>query len=182
MLLYFIFGFFMLFAYGDLLLKSPIITETVTDLEEEKHIHDKHRYVDYVLLIIKVLFSLNLIFSYPLVIFPANIIIEENLYKGWPKSMRRKWFKNLNRTLMVVFTVVVSILMAKQLDKFLALLGALGCTPITFTLPTLFHLYLCKPTGWERTLDIFVIAVSLVIFVFCSGYAVFVWVTAKTVG
>lgn len=31
--LYFIFGFFMLFAYGDLLLESPIITETVGDLE-----------------------------------------------------------------------------------------------------------------------------------------------------
>ena len=130
------------------------------------------------MLVIKVAFSLNLVFSYPLVIFPANIIIEDNLYKGWPKSQRRKWFKNLNRALMVIFTVVVSILMADQLDKFLALLGALGCTPITFTLPTLFHLYLCKPTGFARQLDIFVIALSLVILVFCSGYAVYVWVEA----
>lgn len=97
------------------------------------------------LLVIKVLFSLNLIFSYPLVIFPAHIVIEDNVYAGWPKSPRRKWFKNLNRTLLVLVTVVVSVLMADQLDKFLAVLGALGCTPITFTLPTLFHYYLCKP-------------------------------------
>jgi len=174
--LYIVFGFFMLFAYGAALKHSPIITETITQLEQDDY---GKGYVDYVLLVIKVLFSLNLIFSYPLVIYPAHIVIEENLYAGWPKSRRRQMFKNLNRTLLVLFTVIVSVLMADQLDKFLAVLGALGCTPITFTLPTLFHLYLCKPTGKEKILDLFVIGVSCVILVFCTGYSIYVWAADK---
>jgi proton-coupled amino acid transporter len=146
--IYIAFGFLMLFAYGEALNGSPIITETITQIEAASH--PGQHYVDYVILIMKVLFTLNLIFSFPLVLYPAHIIVEENLYKGWPKSPKRKWCKNLNRSILVICIVIVSILMASQLDKFLALLGALGCTPITFTLPTLFHLYICKPTGRER--------------------------------
>lgn len=108
--IYIVFGFTMLFAYGSALENSPIITETITQIEMIDHKGEV--YVDYVMLVIKILFSLNLIFSYPLVIFPANIILEENLFKGWPKSPKRKWFKNLTRSLMVVMTVIVSIMMA----------------------------------------------------------------------
>jgi len=38
---------------------------------------------------IKILFSLNLFFSYPLVLYPAHIVIENILYKGWSKSKFR---------------------------------------------------------------------------------------------
>lgn len=174
--IYLIFGYLMLFAYGKLLGDSPLITETVTNAEAADHKGQK--FIDYVILVIKVFFSFNLIFSYPLVIFPANAVIEENLYRDWPKSERRKWFKNLNRFIMVLVTIVFSISIAKQLDKFLAVLGALGCTPITFTLPTLFHIYLCKPTGRELMLDWFVVGVSMVILVFCTFYSIYVWSVA----
>ena len=131
------------------------------------------------MLVLKVMFSMNLIFSYPLVIYPAHIVLEENLYAGWPKTRRRQIFKNLNRTLLVLFTIIVSVLMASELDKFLAILGALGCTPITFTLPTLFHLYICKPTGKERMLDWFVVGFSMVILVFCTSYSIYNWAAEK---
>lgn len=58
---------------------------------------------------IEVLFCLNLILSYPLVIFPANMVIESYLYKGWPKTKKRQWAKNVNRALMVVFTIIVAL-------------------------------------------------------------------------
>ena len=64
------------------------------------------------MLVLKVMFSMNLIFSYPLVIYPAHIVLEENLYAGWPKTRRRQIFKNLNRSLLVLFTIIVSVLMA----------------------------------------------------------------------
>lgn len=38
---------------------------------------------------VKILFSFNLVFSYPLVIYPANIVIENILYDGWPKTKFR---------------------------------------------------------------------------------------------
>lgn len=171
--LYIFFGFICLFTYGKELELNNIITETLSDDEGKK--------LDYFLIAIKIAFSFNLIFSYPLVIYPANIILEDNLYKGWSKSPKRKWFKNLNRALMVVFTIIVSILMADQLDKFLALLGALGCTPIAFTLPTLMHLKLCNPSKRMIMWDKIVIGVSFFILVFCSGYAAYSWIDAKEV-
>lgn len=169
--IYLLFGFSVLFAYGNVLSLDSIITQTITRLEGKGE-------VDYFIIVIKVLFSFNLIFSYPLVIFPANMILEDNLYKGWPKSPRRKWAKNLNRAIMVIFTVIISILMASQLDKFLALLGALGCTPIAFTLPTLMHMKLCNPGPRALLYDKIVVGVSLVILVFCSGYATYTWIDA----
>jgi hypothetical protein len=39
--------------------------------------------------LVEVLFIINLIFSYPLVIFPANIVIESYLFAGWPKTKTR---------------------------------------------------------------------------------------------
>lgn len=38
---------------------------------------------------IKILFSFNLFFSYPLVLYPAHIVVENILYAGWAKSKRR---------------------------------------------------------------------------------------------
>jgi proton-coupled amino acid transporter len=171
--LYIAFGFLCLFTYGKELELDNIITETVSRDEGLAKI-------DGFLIAIKIAFSFNLIFSYPLVIYPANIILEDNIYKGWPKSKKRQWFKNLNRALMVIFTVIVSILMAEQLDKFLALLGALACAPIAFTLPTLMHLKLCNPSPRMILWDKIVIGISLFILVFCSGYSTYSWINAKS--
>lgn len=76
--LYIFFGFLCLFTYGDELKKDNIITQTLS--------RDENNKLDYFLIAIKIAFSFNLVFSYPLVIYPANIILEDNMYKGWPKS------------------------------------------------------------------------------------------------
>ena len=39
--------------------------------------------------IVKILFCLQLIISYTLVIYPANMIVESHLYGNWPKSKKR---------------------------------------------------------------------------------------------
>ena len=44
---------------------------------------------DWVVWIIKVLFCFNLVFSYPLVIAPANNVLESYLFAGWPKTRKR---------------------------------------------------------------------------------------------
>lgn len=77
--IYLFFGFTILFTYGDFLQFDSIITETISRDEGTSKI-------DYFLICVKVAFSFNLIFSYPLVIYPANMVLEDNIYKGWPKS------------------------------------------------------------------------------------------------
>jgi hypothetical protein len=39
--------------------------------------------------VVKVLFCLNLVFSYPLQLYPVHVIIENILYAGWPKTKKR---------------------------------------------------------------------------------------------
>lgn len=124
--LYIVFGLMCYFSYGSHLLISPIITSNLPN-------HDV--FVD----IVKVLYCINLVFSYPLVIYPANIIAEEYLFSKMKKSKKRMWLKNLYRAIMVLFTIVSALILDKKLDKFLSLIGAVACTPIAFTLPSIFH-------------------------------------------
>ena len=83
-LLYSFFGEFMIFAYGEnpnvansfASTGSPLITDSLPPSNPW-------------VWVVKILFCFNLIFSYPLVIFPANMVIESYLYAGWPKSKKR---------------------------------------------------------------------------------------------
>ena len=127
---YIAFGQFCVFAWGQ------NITVLITD-------ELPHDIVGYSVLF---LFSINLVFSFPLVLYPAHKIIENYLYRGWEKSKKRQWSKNTNRTLLVGFIVIVTILLGQKLDKFLSLLGAITCTPIAFSFPTLFHWKACAET------------------------------------
>ena len=38
---------------------------------------------------VKIAFSLNLVFSYPLVIHPANLVLESYLFGSWAKTRKR---------------------------------------------------------------------------------------------
>ena len=74
--LYIVFTEYCVFAYGVDKLTDPIITSALP----------AQSWVTYA---VKVMFSLNLVFSYPLVIHPANIVLEDWLFKGWPKTRTR---------------------------------------------------------------------------------------------
>ena len=91
------------------------------------------------------------------------------------KSKKRQWLKNLTRSIMLIFTIVFSLLMGPMLDQFLSLLGGLACTPIAFTLPTLFHYKLCAETKKEKIIDICIIVLSLIIMVFCTTFCLVKW-------
>jgi len=95
---------------------------------------------------VEIAFIFNLIFSYPLVIFPANSVIEGYLYKGWPKTKKRQICKNVNRAVIIILSIVVAEIVWNSLDKFLSVSGALTCTPIAFILPTMFHYRGCAET------------------------------------
>lgn len=160
MVLYVGFGEFCLFVYGNLI-EKPLIT---TNLPK-----------GVVVWIIKIFFSINLFFTYPLQLYPANIIIESYLYKNLPKSKKRQWLKNLTRTILILFTIVFCISMGDTIDKFISLLGSLTCTPLSFTLPCIFHLKLCNPSQRDKYINYFIIVLSLIIMVFCSGYTIWNW-------
>lgn len=160
--MYVVFSEYCVCAYGDTL-TLPLITASLPQDAWESWV-------------ILFLFCLNLTFTYPLVIYPANNIVESYLFKGWPKSPKRQWCKNLSRTLMVVLTIVMGLLLWDSLDKFLSLLGGLACTPIAFILPTLFYIYGgLNKNKFEYYLNWFVVIISSIIAVFCSFWSIYAW-------
>ena len=122
-----------------------------------------------------ILFSVNLIFSFPLVLYPAHKIIEIYLYDGWEKSKKRQMCKNTNRTMLVGLVIVITILLGDKLDKFLSVLGALTCTPIAFSFPTIFHYKACGDTWGVRVKDLSLFMLSMVMMVFCSIQSISNW-------
>ena len=161
MVSYVSFGMFTYFIYGDELV-NPLITANLPTGSA-------------FVWIIKIAFCFNLFFTYPLVIYPANTILESYMFGHMPKSKKRQWLKNISRAVMVTFTIVLALALDTKLDKFLSLLGGIACTPIAFTLPTLFHYKLCAETKKERIIDIVIIVLSLIIMVFCTGFTLWHW-------
>ena len=124
--MYVVFSEYCLFAFGPTTLTNPLITNSLPP----------RSFFTY---FVKIAFSLNLVFSYPLVIHPANLVLESYLFAGWPKSRKRQMCKNLTRTILVAGSIVMALLIYDKLTKFLSITGALTCTPIAFTLPAAFH-------------------------------------------
>jgi amino acid permease len=76
---------------------------------------------------------------------------------------------------MVAITVILALLLNSSLGKFLSFLGAFTCTPIAFTLPTMFHYKLVAKTQTAKIIDIAIIVATLIIMVFCSGFTIATW-------
>lgn len=93
------------------------------------------------------------------------------------KSPKRQWLKNLSRTLLVAFTVLFCLSLGNNLDKFISVLGSLACTPISFTLPCIFHLKLFEGELTKRQvyIDYFIIGFSIFITFFCTGFTIYHW-------
>lgn len=96
--LYVFFGNYCCIAWGSFL-DTPLITDQLSE-------GDIPQWIGWV---VKILFSFNLLFSFPLIIYPTVMINENYLFDGWDKTKKRQWLKNLNRTLIVAFVVGLTI-------------------------------------------------------------------------
>jgi solute carrier family 36 (proton-coupled amino acid transporter) len=157
------FGELCIFSFGEAAVNaSPLITSALPQ-------------TSVFIWIIEILFCFNLIFSYPLVIYPANMVVESYLFHDWPKTRKRQMCKNLTRSLMVLVTIVMALAIWDYLDKFLSIAGALFCTPIAFILPAMFHLKGAAVSGSEKIYDICIIIGGCIILVFCTIFGIVAW-------
>lgn len=78
---------------------------------------------------------------------------------------------------MIVAACVVELTVALEdkLDKFLAVLGAISCTPIAFGLPVAFHLKLVAKDTLTKAVDIFIVICSLLIMGYCTTEGIITW-------
>ena len=125
--------------------------------------------------IVRILFCVNVMASFPFILLPVHLIFENALYHDWPKTRQRQMLKNLNRSLLVVIIVAITIALKHKLDQFVSLLGALTCAPIAFILPALFHLKACPQNIWTKAMNISIIVFGSAVFIFCTGLGIINW-------
>merc|ERR1712139_141194 len=92
---------------------------------------------------VKLAFAVNMVFSYPLQLFPACQVLEPLMFTPMSDPpLARKMRKNALRTTIVAVLALVSIVGATNLDNFVSLVGAFCGMPLAFVYPSICHLKL----------------------------------------
>mmetsp|Transcript_11381 Transcript_11381/g.12868 ORF Transcript_11381/g.12868 Transcript_11381/m.12868 type:complete len:117 (-) Transcript_11381:71-421(-) len=115
-----------------------------------------------------ILFIINLFITYPLIIYPSNMVIESYLISDMKKSFKKTWLTNLSRAFLVFITLFIGISLEDTLDRLMSVVGSLTCTPVAFIMPAVFHLQLCAHKWWEKALDWFIIGLGLFLMIFIT--------------
>jgi proton-coupled amino acid transporter len=85
---------------------------------------------------VQFIYSLAILLSTPLQIYPAIEITSQQLFSRTGKyNPWIKWKKNVFRFFMVMLCAVIAWAGAGQLDKFVALVGSFACIPLVFVYP-----------------------------------------------
>jgi len=85
---------------------------------------------------VQLLYSLAILLSTPLQLFPAIRIMETGLFSRSGKyNPYIKWKKNAFRFFLVIVCAVVAYAGANDLDKFVALVGSFACVPLVYVYP-----------------------------------------------
>ncbi|OEJ88386.1 Vacuolar amino acid transporter 4 [Hanseniaspora osmophila] len=109
---------------------------------------------------IQFFYSMAILLSTPLQLFPAIAIIESKILK--PRFVNHKlvtgktdwkikWVKNFIRSLIVIFTVGLAYFGSSNLDRFVSFVGCFACIPLVYMYPPMLHLLSCsKPKVAEK--------------------------------
>ena len=103
---------------------------------------------------VQILYSLAILLSTPLQLFPAIRIMDNELFsKSGKYNPYIKWQKNIFRFVLVMVCALVAWGGAGDLDKFVSLVGSFACVPLVYVYPPLLHLKVVAKTRWQRVLD-----------------------------
>ncbi|KAG0173226.1 neutral amino acid transporter [Apophysomyces sp. BC1034] len=129
-------------------------------------------------LTIQIGYAVAIHLSNALVLFPTIRIVEQAIFgdRTGKHNMTIKWQKNALRCFIVMVAAVVAWGGAKDLDKFVSLIGSICCCPLSLIFPAMFHLRLPKTSGVHRLVDIFLIVFGVGVMLFT------LWNTARQWG
>ena len=134
--------------------------------------------------IIKVVFTVNLICSYPITINPTNTILESYIFSNENRTVVNGERQHshceflcsrLSRLLVVFAAGILGIVLAADMDKFLGFIGALLGSPMAMTFPALIHYKLVAESKCEKLCDILLIILSGFCLVFSTVLSVQSW-------
>ncbi|KAH6626905.1 transmembrane amino acid transporter protein-domain-containing protein [Chaetomium sp. MPI-SDFR-AT-0129] len=125
---------------------------------------------------VQFLYSLAILLSTPLQIFPAIRITENALFtKSGKYNPYIKWQKNVFRFFMVALCALIAWGGADNLDKFVALVGNFACIPLVYIYPPLLHYKGVARTTFKRWSDIFLCVFGFVAMAYTTSLTVMSW-------
>ncbi|KAG2420764.1 hypothetical protein HFD88_000378 [Aspergillus terreus] len=105
--------------------------------------------------VVQFLYSLAILLSTPLQLFPAIRIMENELFTRSGKyNPMIKWKKNCFRFFLVMVCAFIAWGGAEDLDKFVSLVGSFACVPLIYVYPPLLHLRSCAQSRRQQIADI----------------------------
>lgn len=141
-----------------------------------------------VVMALQAVYSLSVVCSYALFIFPANQILEDYLFHGLSKRAKavdrvkakkytnlRYYLSNLTRFLVCFAATYTALELGERLHKFLSVLGALLCAPLAILLPALLHMKQVASTTRERLIDLAFVIIAVIVMAFSTGQVVSSW-------
>ncbi|OZJ04451.1 hypothetical protein BZG36_02812 [Bifiguratus adelaidae] len=131
---------------------------------------------------IQILYTLTIILSSPLMLFPAISILDQGIWQGrrGSRSWKVKWSKNVFRVCVAIFCAAVSYgVGSDNLDKFVSLVGSLLCCPLLFLFPAMFHWKICK-TPYEKITNIILFLWGLLAMLYTLYVTINSWIHAAS--
>ncbi|KAL8766372.1 MAG: hypothetical protein Q9209_006842 [Squamulea sp. 1 TL-2023] len=128
---------------------------------------------------VQFLYSIAVLVGTPVQLFPAIRIMETRLFgdrTSGKRSSATKWKKNAFRTSITILCVLISILGASDLDKFVALIGAFACVPLVYIYPAFLHFKGVARSPWVKAGDVVLCVIGLGAMVYSTSVTVMTWV------
>ncbi|KAJ9267268.1 hypothetical protein DTO195F2_501 [Paecilomyces variotii] len=126
---------------------------------------------------VQFLYSLAILLSTPLQLFPAIRIMENELFTRSGKyNPGIKWKKNFFRFVLVMFCALVAWAGADDLDKFVSLVGSFACVPLVYVYPPLLHLRGCAGSRRQKFADIALACFGVVSCIYTTSLTIYNWV------
>jgi amino acid permease len=161
--IYILFSELCYFTFGNNLNEAIVMQEMPSD--------------SLIIQIVKLLYCLNLVFSYPLCIFPTNLVIDSIIFDDFlklePNTKKRLWAENVSRAVVCIMGVLLAVFLYDKLDKVIALSGTFLGTTVVLFIPATCHYKLVATSrfhgsNFQKGVDIFIIVYAFTALVVCS--------------
>ena len=126
----------------------------------------------------KLMFCINLVYSYPLSIYPTNQILGRLTTSCIPEGRYKYWVVNFQRTLVIFLACFLSITFADTLDHFLGVTGAAFGIPLILMAPTMCDYVVVATKKSEKVINLFIILIAAGILVIATFKSIQNWVEA----
>ncbi|QIX00247.1 hypothetical protein AMS68_005764 [Peltaster fructicola] len=126
---------------------------------------------------VQFIYSLAILLSTPLQIYPAIEITSQQLFSRTGKyNPWIKWQKNIFRFFMVMLCAAIAWLGANDLDKFVALVGSFACIPLVYIYPPMMHYRAAATKNWHKITDVLLVILGVVSMVYTTVLTINSWI------